>query len=452
MTDIQKKYNYIFKSIEKFASIDETAFLKSQKELLKISIKINTNKIQNFHQLDVEISQKVIWANDACFLKSRPAFYADPLFYAGAYYVMDSSSMFLEYILKNIQLPANATVLDIAAAPGGKSVLISNYLDETGVLFSNEINTNRANVLNYNLSKWGKSNFIVTNHDSNAFKNLYNTFDLVVCDAPCTGTGLFRKYPEWIHAFNEHLIQQCVVRQRQILQNIFHVIKENGFLIYSTCSFLSEENEEMAKFIIENGFELVDISIPDNSGILKTQLGIRFFPHLTFAEGFFYAIFQKKKEQSKTFQSDNSFTKKMDIPEVISHPTHVPFSKFIDFKNFHLIFKYHNKFYLSNSGLKNIIRNLNLKYISIGTLIHHHPHQPAAELALSIHLNKDIPNIDLNYADALKFLRKDQLKIQANKNIYLISYKGLNLGWAKILENRINNYFPSEWRILKDID
>lgn len=451
MPEHEDKYLQILSSIEKYTHIDYHQFIESHKQSPHTAIKLNPNKLNNPDLLNFPVSEKVPWANDAYYLQERPPFYADPLFYAGAYYVMDSSSMFLEEILKALSLPDNAVVLDVAAAPGGKSVLISNFLKEDDVLWANEINHGRAKILHYNLSKWGKSNYVVSNNDTQVFASLSEVFDLIVCDAPCTGSGLFRKYPEWINDFNENLVRQCVSRQKQILQNIFPSLKENGYLIYSTCSFMSEENEEMAEFIIDNGLEYVDIPVPADTGIVKTERGIRFFPHLTKSEGFFYAVFRKiQPTDSRHLLLKN---KKTHYPEMISHTKLVPFADYINIQQQHRIYKYQNKYHLSNWLAQEYLQIPGSKWMATGTSISDEKaHTPAPELAMSVHLKNDVPRLDLDKPQAQKFLRKENLLISAEKKMYLITYAGWGLGWAKVLENRVNNYFPPEWRIMKEVN
>lgn len=442
-------FSLLLNSIKKSVDIEDTPFLEAHQQSPHTTIKLNNHKINDIPLLEFSIQQPVKWIENAFYLNERPAFYADPLFYAGAYYVMDSSSMFLEYILKQLALPENAMTLDIAAAPGGKSILLSNSLHETGLVWSNDIHPKRTKVLAYNLSKWGKSNYIVTNNDPEKFKSIHPIFDLVVCDAPCSGSGLFRKYPDWIASFNASLVQQCVQRQKQILKNIFSSIKENGYLIYCTCSYTSEENEEIADYILENGFDYVDIPINTEWGIVKSRIGIRFFPHLTASEGFYYAVFQKKSNTSAENQHDKRTGHR---PEKSEKTQHVRFIEYLNIKNYHQIYTWKNKFFLSNTAAEETFKP-NFNYVSIGTCIHEkESHVPAAELAFSLHLNKNITTLELSKKDALSFLSKTSLQLSAPKGWYWITYKNLGLGWAKVLENRVNNYFPTDWRILKEID
>lgn len=438
-------YQLVLKSIQQCASIDEQAFLASQQHHPHTSIYVNADKIKDLNCLTFGISEPVSWAKNAYYLDQRPSFYLDPLFYAGAYYVMDASSMFLHYILTQLHLAKDAVVLDIAAAPGGKSILISDYLNEEGILWSNEVNYHRAKTLHYNLSKWGKSNFIITNNDSKHFAHVSDMFDAVVCDAPCTGSGLFRKYPEWKDSFNQNLIQQCEYRQKQILNHLFSSIKENGYLIYSTCSFCYEENENISTFILQNGFEYVDIPIPSNFGIIKTPLGIRFFPHLTKTEGFFYAVFRKKEKTMKP--SHHSPTRALSIKAVSSQP----FNDYLNLQNAHKIYLWKDRYYLSNRIISEYLSN-SFKYLALGTSIGRLNSIPEPELAFSLYLSNNVPRIDVSKDQALHYLKKENIPISAPKGIYLITYKDLGLGWVKVLDNRINNYLPSEWRILKDIE
>ncbi|GIV26804.1 MAG: rRNA cytosine-C5-methyltransferase [Bacteroidia bacterium] len=446
---MHKALSLALESIKKSVSIDEQQFLEAHQKSPKTSIKLNTNKIKDTNTLEFILGKKIQWADNSFYVDDRPAFYADPIFYAGGYYVMDASSMFLEYLLKQLNVSKNAYILDIAAAPGGKSIILSNYLNDEGVLWSNEINFNRAKILSYNLSKWGKCNFLVTNNDSVKFNAVQDLFDVVVCDAPCSGSGLFRKYPEWMNTFNEKLVEQCVQRQKQILQNIFCTIKSGGYLIYSTCSFTSEENEDIAQFIINNGFEHIEIDVPQKWGILKSTMGLRFFPHLSNTEGFYYAVFQKINTSST--QIIHKFNKK-NIPQKLPNKENFAFKDFIDWQSFHAAYQIKNKLFLSNQMIECVLSS-GFNYLSIGTFIaEKNSHIPAAELALSLYLNQNILNLECSKDQAIKFLQKSTLHIHAEKNLYLLRYKNLGLGWIKVLENRVNNYFPTEWRILKDVE
>lgn len=439
----------VLQSIQKVVDIDEQAFVESQQRLPHTSIKINPYKIHHTDALDIPLDTPVMWAQDAYYCKERPAFYLDPLFYAGAYYVMDASSMFLEYILKYLNISPASIILDIAAAPGGKSVIISNYLNEEGLLWSNDAHHNRCKTLVYNLNKWGKFNFVVTNNSAEKFSMLQEVFDVVLCDAPCTGSGLFRKYPQWMKAFNEHWIHQCQSQQKQILDSIFPTIKKDGYLIYSTCSFTAEEDEYISEFILKNGFDYVDIAIDINSGIVKTNRGLRFFPHLTKSEGFFYAVFQKKEIINKHTASARSSIYPRYLPE-LADKRKVHTLKYLAIQDTYNVYHWQNQYYLSHHHLRQYFYNF--KYLSIGTPIGHSSLAlPTPEMALSIYLHPNIQKIELQKKDALQYLKKENIPLNIDKDIYLVTHQHIGLGWIKVLENRINNYYPTEWRILKDV-
>lgn len=133
----------------------------------------------------------VPWCPSAYYLSEQPSFTLDPSFHGGAYYVQEASSTFLHHILETIQLPASSQILDLCAAPGGKSTLLSSYLGNSGLLVANEVIKSRAQVLKENIIKWGLGNTVVTQNDPSHFSDLEGFFDLVLVDAPCSGEGMF---------------------------------------------------------------------------------------------------------------------------------------------------------------------------------------------------------------------------------------------------------------------
>ncbi len=440
-----KSFLYLLSELEKTITIDKQAFISSFNLPISTSIKLNKNKKQNVNYL-FDLSEKVLWCEDAYYLNERPEFFSDPLLYAGAYYVMDASSMFLEYILACLKIPKDAFILDIAAAPGGKSVIINNYLNTEGLLWSNEYQYGRAKILDFNLAKWGNCNHLVSSASTEKFSALNELFDVVVCDAPCSGSGLFRKYPDWINSFNSSLVYQCSIRQKEILKNIFSSIKENGYLIYSTCSYMPQENEEIAAFIIQNGFEEVKINTPETWNVFASQYGYRFFQHLTKAEGFYYAIFQKKQSTAIT----NTTSSKSIDWTIIQHDV----SELMNIPNNHALIKYKEKVFLVNQAVCNIKTTLykQFNFLSLGACLYNaKKNTPEPEMALSLYLSDNIKKIELTLQDAQKYLQKQNIHLSAPKDIYLMTYQNLGLGWAKILDNRVNNYYPNEWRILSDI-
>jgi len=447
----------LIKSIEKYCEIDTNEFLNSFNESANIAVKINPfKKLENLQNY-LPLAEKVQWCDDAYYLSNRSNFYKDPLFYAGAYYVMDPASMFIDFILKYLNVSENRKILDIAAAPGGKSIIIDSLISDNSILWANDVNSNRAKVLEYNLVKWGRANYIVSNAKIDDFNELKNQFDIVLLDAPCTGSGFFRKYQEWQDNFSLDYINQCVKRQKDILKKVFDIIPMDGYLIYSTCSFTSEENEDIAKWIIDNGFEEIKLQIPAEWGIVVSEYGYRFFPHLSKSEGFYYAVFKKNNLKSE-FKQINHLNKKNLTPiklTPINKPANVNYinlTKDLKLKkwsqNINLITKKIDEWFD-----KDFIY-FNGKILTIGINYMEEKKQlPSPQFALSIYKSSDIPSITLNLSEAQSYLQKSSLHIEAKEGIYLVKFQNLALGWIKVInDGRINNYYPAEWRIIKEID
>lgn len=266
------------------------------------SIRINPakqSKIQN-------LNSKVLWSQYGYYLSQRPSFTFDPLFHAGCYYVQEASSMLLEQALaQTVDLSQPLRILDLCAAPGGKSTHIQSLISKNSLLVSNEVIRSRANVLKDNIIKWGCENVVVSNNDPKDFTKLENYFDVILVDAPCSGSGLFRKEPAAIEEWSKNNVQLCSQRQQRILADVWPALKKDGILIYSTCSYSKEEDEEIVKWVMDNFFVEVRSLVVENSwGIIESGGGYRCWPGKVKGEGFFIACFQKKKvrksHQSKT--------------------------------------------------------------------------------------------------------------------------------------------------------
>jgi 16S rRNA C967 or C1407 C5-methylase (RsmB/RsmF family) len=251
----------------------------------------------------------------------RPSFTRDPLFHAGAYYPQEAGSMAIDFVLKQLQLPKDALLLDLCASPGGKSTLLLDHLEHNGLLVSNEIIRNRALILRENLTKWGYSNVLVSNNSPDDIGSLGLLFDLVLIDAPCSGEGMFRKDPQARNEWTPENAENCVIRQQAILEDIWPAVKQNGYILYSTCTFNPKENEvQLHAFMAEYDAVAVQIKpepgwnlTPDKSGI-----GWYFYPHITKSEGFYFALLQKKETVSprRKKESTKKKTDKSQLPYV----------------------------------------------------------------------------------------------------------------------------------------
>lgn len=238
--------NFIVRLQQQFGN-NSADLVESFNQLPVTSIRINSNKLKGF------IGEKIPWCQSGYYLNDRPLFTIDPLFHAGCYYVQEASSMFLEQVFTQLFLKEeNLTVLDLCAAPGGKSTHIASLINNESVLVANEVIASRANILKENIIKQGKGNVIVTSSDSKYFGELKELFDCIIIDAPCSGEGLFRKDQDAVNEWSLDQAHYCSIRQQQILKDVIPCLKQNGILIYSTCTFNPEENELQLKWLKEN--------------------------------------------------------------------------------------------------------------------------------------------------------------------------------------------------------
>lgn len=425
------------------------------------SIRLNPAKIKGSRTLsftDAAVQGNVPWSTDGYYLSQRPSFTLDPVFHAGAYYVQEASSMFLEQALQQTtDLSQPIKVLDLCAAPGGKSTLLQSLIHEKSLLVSNELIKARVNILTENITKWGAANVIVTNNDPVHFKRLPDYFDVMIVDAPCSGSGLFRKDPNAINEWNEPHVEGCSVRQQRILTDALPSLKEDGILIYSTCSYSAAENEANADWLIENmQMESHQLAIDKNWGIVETQsdrhhaYGYRFYPDKVKGEGFFIAAF--KKTGNSNTNDNKQLSKKYG--DKLSKPAIEVVSPFLQNPAAHYYIQQSDEAFAVPLQLENdvaiIQSNLYVKKagIKLGQIMRTEL-IPDHQLALSNILNTSLPAIETDNETALQYLRRQEITIDSPiKGWALITHKQLPLGWMKVLANRINNYYPKEWRIL----
>ncbi|PPL01805.1 methyltransferase RsmF C-terminal domain-like protein [Parapedobacter indicus] len=417
------------------------------------SIRVNPDKPQVSPPAS---GDPVPWCNTGYYLSERPVFTLDPLFHAGCYYVQEASSMFLAHAIRELMLDKQPLIaLDLCAAPGGKSTLLNTYLHPDSLLIANELIKSRVTVLADNLVRWGHPNTVVTNNDPSAFARIPGYVDLMLVDAPCSGSGMFRKDHAAINQWSEGAVQLCSERQRRILADSLPTLKEGGVLLYSTCSYSVEENEEIADWLCETqGMEPVALSVNKAWGIEQTRSerhgcpGFRFYPHRLRGEGFFLAAFRKATVQP-SFDRPKSKTERAVVPDKlenwIAHPE--IFFSFTVGDDIHILPKgrendlliLQKMLYLRNAGTR-------VGRMAKNDLI------PAHDLALSLVRHSGIPSISLDEALAQEYLRKGTLppSINADNDTgwVLATFNGASLGWMKLLPNRINNYYPKEWRIL----
>lgn len=343
-----------------------------------------------------QMFEQVPWCKEGYYLEGRPQFTFDPLFHAGCYYVQEAASMFITHVLRQY---VHETVegLDMCAAPGGKSTAMLSVLPEGSTLVSNEPIPTRAQILLENITKWGAKNCIVTNNYPRDFKKAKAKFDLILCDVPCSGEGMFRKDPATIGEWSLQNVEKCWRLQREIVADAWECLNPGGILIYSTCTFNIKENEENVRWIIDTyEAEPIDIPTEPSWGITGSLLEgfdvpvYRFIPGITRSEGLFVCVLRKSGE------------------------------------------------WKVESG-KRILKN---KLSS-----------PLKELSAAEQFSFLFPpssfHIDLSYAEALKYLRGEALVLPPDtpRGLITITYKGVSLGPVKNIGNRANNLYPKPWRI-----
>jgi 16S rRNA C967 or C1407 C5-methylase (RsmB/RsmF family)/NOL1/NOP2/fmu family ribosome biogenesis protein len=406
------------------------------------------------HYASLQVGDRVLWCPDAYYLKDRPKFTLDPVFHAGAYYVQESSSMFLWEVLEQLFLDKNIRVLDLCAAPGGKSTLVSSWLNGEGLLLSNEVIKSRAQILLENITKWGYANNWVSSTDAYVLGGLDEFFDCIVLDAPCSGEGLFRKDKSAIDEWSEANCDLCAGRQRKIIAEILPALNEGGYLIYSTCTFNQVENDENVNWMLkEFPLELVSIDINNFSEISTTQAGgYAFYPHLTKGEGFYCCVLKKtgsvgsaEKIRRQKIKFEKLDTKSIDLTNYILNNERFYFSTIQ--QNIVGIPSLLLKSFEEISSITKILGG----YLPIGE-IKGKDLIPAHGLAMSIYLNKPFPTIELDHQNALYYLARKDFKLENEAQGWsILTHQKLPLGFAKVLSNRFNNYYPTEWRIRMDV-
>ena len=367
--------------------------------------------------------------------------------------------MFLEQALRQTtDLSRPLRVLDLCAAPGGKSTLIQSLLSADSLLVSNEVIRTRVNILQENMVKWGAPNVVITQNDPHDFQRMENYFDVIVVDAPCSGSGLFRREPEAIGEWSPENVQLCHQRQQRILADCWPALRQDGLLIYSTCSYSKEEDEDILDWMMEQlqatGCQL---QVEKKWNIVETAgrnggYGYRFYPDKVMGEGFFIACV--RKQDGGDFHFPRS---KRPAPEKITRSEQTLISGWTK-EETPLFFFRHQEYICclpehAAADLSWLQTHCYLK--KAGVLMG----QPAArefipehDLSLSTIISGNLPAVSLSKETAIQYLRKEEIRLpesQAYRGWALAQYEGQNLGWIKILPNRINNYYPKEWRILK---
>ena len=366
-------------------------YLKSFEEEPPVSIRLNPKKSCG---LEVACGELVPWCRNGYYLGQRPVFTFDPLFHAGSYYVQEAASMFLDEVLRQL-LPSASSLhaaLDLCAAPGGKSTLLRSALPADCMLYSNEPVRQRASILLENVTKWGYANHVVTNCYPRDYRKSKMMFDLILCDVPCSGEGMFRKDPATIREWSRQQVAKCAALQREIVSDIWACLQPGGIMIYSPCTFNTQENEENIRWMLsEYDAEVMTIATRPEWNITGSLLEgfsepvYRFIPGISRGEGLFVCIV-KKNEVTAHCQRD---------------------------------------------------------YGSLPTRLRLTADEVTARQ------NATFPQAELSYQEALKFLRGEALVLPADTPTGLVetTFAGRTLGLVKNIGSRANNLYPKPWRI-----
>lgn len=400
--------------------VDAEAFAQAMTQPPAVSLKLNRRKCADVEKLGYGRLEPVAWCTSGFYLDERPSFTLNPLLHAGLFYVQDASSMIYETIagelLSRGLFPECPLVLDMCAAPGGKTTSLINALPDGAFVVANEIMPKRAAILRENIIKWGYPEVIVTNSSSEPFARLGELFDLIAVDAPCSGEGMMRKDEEARRQWSPALVRQCAAMQREILADAVRALKPGGCLIYSTCTFNRTENEEQVEWLVsEFDLEPVDMNFPAEYGI-GTQLkspwpAMRFMPHITRGEGLFAAVLRKKGQGIET--GKDKLAEKIRKSARVIHPA------------------------VSGKAPKNWKDK-------------EKEQRPDIALPLSADYDRQsYPETELSLDEALNYLRHEVLRLPEDvaRGFVVVTYGGFPLGFVKNIGNRANNLYPSEWRI-----
>ena len=408
-------------------------------------------------------ARPIAWSDGGYYLDERPSFTTDPAFHAGAYYVQEPSSQFVGYLLRPIvERTPRLRLLDLCAAPGGKSTLYSSLVGCDGLVVANEINRQRAAVLADTVRTWGVGNVAVTNNDPTHFASFEQWFDVVAVDAPCSGEGMFRKTPEARDEWNDGSAAMCAERQLKILQDIWPTLRADGTIIYSTCTFNRTEDEGLlerfSEWIGEEELEAADeVSVGEDWGIVCGRVGVwqtfRFMPHRAEGEGFFAAIARKssnaggKSRNPKSRKTIFSSPDKKSIAELerwIKEPKQMKWAAIND--------TYYGYYSSHADDMRVLAESMTVIHsgVCMGQIFKGKL-KPEHSLAMFTGLNTSaIPMVEVGRDMALDYLRRSDIGVteQMVEGINLLCYEGLPLGWIKRVGNRSNNLYPNSLRIL----
>jgi NOL1/NOP2/fmu family ribosome biogenesis protein/23S rRNA U2552 (ribose-2'-O)-methylase RlmE/FtsJ len=366
--------------------------------------------------------------------------------------------MFLKHVYHTISILFHneVRILDLSAAPGGKSTLLASLLGNNDLLVSNEVIKTRVGMLVENLTRWGTCNAVITNNAAADFAKLGHYFDVIVVDAPCSGEGMFRKDKNAILEWSDSHVELCASRQKNILRDVVPALKPGGFLIYSTCTFNEQENEQQVMKLVEQGFESIRIPIQADWGIeeiatyhSKQLFAYKFLPHKVSGEGLFMSCLQKPEGVSKRLDI-RKYAQTISLNEITSAYLNQP-EKFVMQKDAEQLVVYPIALAQEMIFLQQQL-NVRQMGLKMGEMMKNKL-IPDHTLALSSHLSKEVSRTDLDLQQSIAYLRRQapQVNLFSKTGWQTVSYLDYPLGWVNVLPNRVNNYLPLHMRIIKEL-
>ena len=420
------------------------AFENSLESPSPTSIHLNTKK----HMPNLTLEDTVPWAKDCFYLKERPKFIIDPYFHSGHYYVQEASSMFISAILQQLDIKAESRILDLCAAPGGKSLIALDFLNEEGLLHSHDSTSHRAEVLRQNITKWGMSNCIITTGNVQLLRNSGLQYDVILLDAPCSGEGMFRKEIDALSQWNESKINHCTNIQKELIQLASDLCAPGGYIIYSTCTFNKKENENTVDLLSSENFEQVPFLRATEFHLFQnsTNTSYRCLPHRVKGEGFTFSISKKKNGTHQPIKFKD-----------VRFKTNIPHSSANLVKNldyYTLTFK--STIYaipIAQSFVINLLLESKIPVLYFGIALGVQKgidFIPSHEISQNLNLNKDLPIVNVSYELSLEYLRANTLPkmVNSSEKWLLVKYNDAILGWVKNNAENFKNYYPKNQRII----
>lgn len=424
-------------------------------EPASVSVRLNPSKPADMTGLLAGASA-VPWSQYGYMLAERPVFTLSPLFHCGAYYVQDSSAMFVGQLFREMLgrievADRPVRVLDLCAAPGGKTTDIAASLRQAFgdrfVLVSNEVMRSRATVLADNVARWGDPNVVVTSLDPKAFERLEGWFDIIVADVPCSGEGMFRKDDEAVAQWSPDNVALCASRQRRILADVWPALREGGVMIYSTCTFNNSENDGNASWICSELGAGSVLPCSAHDGVTVTEYGYLLVPGLVPGEGQYCAAMLKTSAASAAVHRV-----KLPKPDPVLQKASAYFSVPVTARMKGDLMVALPEVISQEVAVLSSVLPLLSSGCAVGQ-VKGRDLVPDEDLALCTCFKRSaFPQVDVDVPLALKYLHRDAFVLpDAPRGFIQLSCGGVGLGFVKNLGNRCNNLHPQGRRILMDI-